>query len=489
MRLLFLASPALALVSLVATSASAEGLRDALASAYETNPDLAAARAAVRRVDESLPIARTGMRPSIGGSINFSQDLDENLDDFGRVTVAGVRVEQPVWAGGRVQAQIDAADARIGAAREVLRAVENQVIADTVAAYADVLARREEVRLNQNQVRLLEQQLRASTDRFELGDLTRTDVAQSEARLEDAKARLVAAEGNAQQAEQAYLRLVGTFPGKLEPLPEAPPLPPSVGSARDVALAGSPNLLAARYDEKAAADLVRAIRRERFGSASVNATVGYQSPAGGPFEQFRVNGLVGAINVNASIPFYTGGLISARTRQAEAVQSEAVETIESRTRQVIEATTNAWIAIETARSVINSAKAAISANRLAAEGVRQENLVGSRDILDVLNAEQELLNSEVALVRAERERYVAIYRLLQVLGRAEAAALGITDRLYDPTINFRRVNHSWQEFGADPDPRTDRSINRPTGAPEPEAVPPPPPSVRRMGPPVPESGN
>jgi outer membrane protein len=485
MRLLSLASPAALAIAVLASPAAATSLRDAIAAAYDTNPELAAARAAVRRVDETMPIARTRMRPTLGGSVNFSQDLDENLDDFGRVSVAGVRIDQPVWAGGRVRAEMDAADARIGAQRQILRSVENRVIADTVAAYANVLATREEVRLNENQVKLLSEQLRATSDRFEVGDLTRTDVAQSQARLDDARARLVAAEGNALVAEQSYIRLVGQPPGKLEPLPEIPPVPRNPEEAREVALVSAPLLLASRYDEKAAADLVKVIRRERWGQASVNATFGYQAPAGGPFEQFRVDGLVGGINVAASIPIYTGGLISARTRQAEATQSEAVENIEVTTRQVIEGTTNAWIAIETAESVITSAKSAVGANRLAAEGVRQENLVGSRDILDVLNAEQELLNTEVVLVRAERDRYIAVYRLLQVIGRAEAAALGITDRLYDPTINFKRVNHSWQEFGEDPNPREDRSVNRPPGAPEPAPPPAPPPSVRKMGPPAP----
>jgi outer membrane protein len=475
----------LAVFLLLAPPAVADTLADALRSAYETNPELAAARAAVRRVDEGMPIARTEMRPSLGGTVTFGQDLDDQLNDFGRVTVAGVRIDQPVWAGGRVRAQIDAADARIGAAREVLRSVENRIIADTVAAYADVLATREEVRLNENQVRVLGEQLRASSDRFEVGDLTRTDVAQSQARLEEARARLVVAEGNALVAEQAYIRLVGKPPVNLQPLPDVPPLPGSVGAARDVALVSAPLLNAARYDEKAAADLVRAIRRERWGTASVNATFGYQIPAGGPFEAFRVDGLVGGINMNATIPIFTAGLLSARTRQAEATQSEAVENIEVSTRQAIENTTNAWIAINQADGLIRSAKSAIEANALAAEGVRQENLVGSRDILDVLNAEQELLNSRVVLVRAERDRYVATYRLLQVIGRAEAAALGITDRLYDPTINFRRVNRSWQEWGEDPNPREDRARNRPEGAPEAAPTPPPPPSVRRMGPPAP----
>ena len=469
----------------IAAPVSAETLNDALRAAYETNPELAAARAAVRRVDESMPIARSEMRPSVGGSVSFSQDLDDQLNDFGRVTVAGVRIDQPVWAGGRVRAQLDAADARIGAAREILRSVENRIIADTVEAYADVLATREEVRLNQNQVRVLREQLRASSDRFEVGDVTRTDVAQSQARLADAEARLVAAEGNALTAEQSYLRLVGRPPGNLAPLPALPPLPPTVAMAREVGLAGAPVLIAARYDEKAAAELVKAIRRERWGSASVNATFGYQIPAGGPFEQFRVDGLVGGINVGATIPIYTAGLLSSRTRQAEATQSEAIETIESTRRLVIEQTTNAWIAIETANSLIVSAKASIEANRLASEGVRQENLVGSRDIIEVLNAEQELLNSQVVLVRAERAQYAATYRLLQVIGRAEAAALGVTDRLYDPTINFQRVNRSWREWQEDPDPRTDRQRNRPAGALEPEAMEPPPPSIRRMGPPAP----
>ncbi len=471
--------------ALVAMPASAETLADALRSAYETNPELAAARAAVRRVDENMPITRAEMRPSLGGSVTFSQDLDDQLNDFGRVTVAGVRINQNVWLGGRVQAQLDAADARIGAAREILRSVENRIIADTVEAYAEVLATREEVRLNQNQVKVLREQLRASSDRFEVGDVTRTDVAQSQARLADAEARLVAAEGNAQTAEQAYLRLVGHPPGDLAPLPELPPLPPSVETARELALASAPVLIAARYDEKAAADQVRAIRRERWGTASVNATFGYQIPAGGPFEQFRVDGLVGGINMNASIPIYTAGLLSSRTRQAEATQSEAIETIETTRRTVLEQTTNSWIAIETAKSLIRSAQASIDANRLASEGVRQENLVGSRDIIEVLNAEQELLNSQVTLVRAQRSLYGATYRLLQVIGRAEAAVLGVTDRLYDPTINFQRVNRSWREWREDPDPRTDRLRNRPPGAAEPDALEAPPPSVRRMGPPAP----
>lgn len=476
MRPLLLAASAL--LSIAATPVSAEGLMDAIAAAYATNPELAAARAAVRQVDETVPIVRTGMRPSVGGSVNFNQELDDQLNDFGRRTVTGVRVTQPVWAGGRVQAEIRAADAQIGAARERLRSLENRIIADAVAAYADVLATRAEVDLNSNQVRVLQQQLRASSDRFEVGDLTRTDVAQSQARLETARANFVAAEGNAVRAEQSYLRIVGRPAGNLEPLPALPTLPPDVETARSAALASNPDLRAARYDEKSAGERVTAVRRERFGQANVNSTFAYQSINGGPLAPFQIDGLTGAIGVTATIPIMTSGLISARTRQVQAVQSEALEQIEAVSRLVVENSSNAWVVFQVAESVIQSAKVAIEANTLAAEGVKQENLVGSRDIIEVLNAEQELLNTRVALVRAERDKYIAAYRLLQVIGAAVDVADIPADRLYDPDANFRRVDRSWQEFRGNPDPREDRLRNRPEGSPEPAALPPPPPSIR-----------
>ncbi|WP_194743524.1 TolC family outer membrane protein [Thermaurantiacus tibetensis] len=470
----------LALASLAAahTPVHAETLADAIAAAYATNPELAAARASLRQVDEALPIARVGMRPRVDGTINFSQDLDDQLNDFGRSTTAGVRITQPVWAGGRVQAEIRAADARVAAARQRLAALENRIIADTVAAYADVLATRAEVELNRNQVRVLSEQLRASSDRFEVGDLTRTDVAQSQARLENARAALAAAEGEAQRAEQAYRRLVGQLPGTLAPLPELPEMPKTAEAARETALDRNPDLLAARFDEAAGEASVTAARRERFGQASVTSTIAYQAINGGPLAPFQVDGLTGRIGVTMSIPLMTSGLISARTRQAEAAQSQALETIEATTRAVVEGATNAFVVLSVAESVIRSARVAIDANALAAEGVRQENLVGSRDIIEVLNAEQELLNARVALVRAERDRYVAGYRLLQVTGQAKLVAPGLDGPAYDPAANFRRVDRSWREFRADPDPRRDRARNRPPGAPEPEPLPPPPPGIR-----------
>lgn len=469
---------ATAVIAAISSPAAAESLADAIAAAYASNPELAATRAAVRQTDETVPIARVGMRPRVDGTINFSQDLDDELNDFGRATTAGVRITQPVWAGGRVQAEIRAADARIAAARQRLAALENRIVADTVAAYADVLATRAEVELNRNQVRVLTEQLRASSDRFEVGDLTRTDVAQSQARLETARATLVASEGEAQRAEQAYRRLVGQLPGTLEPLPDLPEMPKSVDQARETALALNPDLLAARFDEASGEETVKAVRRERFGQASVTTTLAYQAINGGPLAPFQVDGLTGRIGVTMSIPLMTSGLISARTRQAEAAQSQAIETIEATTRAVIEGATNAFVLLNVAESVIRSARVAIDANALAAEGVRQENLVGSRDIIEVLNAEQELLNARVALVRANRDRYIAGYRLLQVTGQAKAVAPGLDGPAYDPAANFRRVDRSWREFRADPDPRADRMRNRPDGAPEPEALPPPPPGIR-----------
>ncbi|MFQ3594877.1 MAG: TolC family outer membrane protein [Sphingomonadaceae bacterium] len=478
MRLLPLVLASAAMSALVAP-ASAEGLFEAIEAAYATNPELAAARAAARQVDESVSIARSEMRPSLNGVITFNQDFFE-FSDFGRIANFGVQLEQPVFAGGRIRRNISAAEARVGAAREQLRALENRIIGDTVAAYADVLATRAEVELNRNQVRLLENELRASSDRFEVGDVTRTDVAQSEAQLEDARARLVIAEGQALTAEQAFIRIVGRPPGQLDPLPDLPPLPGNDMEARDVALASNPDLMAARFSETAAGETVRVVRNERFPTIGVTAGMFYQAADGGPFAAFRPDGKVNRIDVRATMPLLTGGAISARTRQAQAAQSEAIENIEVVSRLVVESTVNAMIALRAAESVIRSLRIAIDASALASEGVRQENLVGARDVIEVLRAEQDLLNTRVALVRAERDRYVAAYRLLQVLGRAEVAILGVTDRLYDPAVNFRRVARRWQEFGQDPRPVQDRARNRPPGAPEPEERPPQP--RLRMGP-------
>ncbi len=437
-------------------------LEEAVASAYAGNPVLAAQRALVRQVDEGVPIALSQARPTLSPQLNVRQDLRDGFNDDGRLVSAGAVLGQPIFLGGRVRAGVEGGEQRIESARARLTAAENAIIVATVAAYADVLRARSIVRLNENQVRVLGEQLRASRDRFEVGDLTRTDVAQSEARLEAARANLIAARTREVQAEQAFQRLTGLAPADLQPLPPLPPLPPSAASAREQALAANPDLKAARFDENAARADVKSIAGERWGSVRLQIAGQYQdfSGGGGTVGFGGFSGFNASIGVSATMPLLTGGLIAARTRQAQARQSQLLETISQTERLLDEEVAQRFAQLRNAEATIASAQAAVAANRLAVEGVRQENLVGSRNIIDVLNAEQELLNAEIARENAERDRYVAAYALLEVTGDLSALMARLPVSRYDPGENARRVRRSWGEFRVDPDPRESRERNR-----------------------------
>ncbi len=442
-----------------AAPALADTLPQAVASAYSNNPQLAAARAQVRQVDEGIVTASSPTRPTVNASGVFSQDLLDNFGDAGRTWQARLTLNQAIYRGGRVRAEVGAAEARVEAARANLAAVEQDVIVQTVAAYADVLRTDEIVRLNENQVRVLEQELRASRDRFEVGDVTRTDVAQSDARLALARSTLENARGLEVVAQQNYEQVVGRPPVALAPLPPLPPLPASAIEARDIATASNPDLIAARFNERAAGQDVSATRRQRGPDIGVQAGAQYTRIEGGP-AFFGFSGFNPTIGVQLSVPLFTGGRIASQVRQAQARQSERLELITLTERQVSASAVGNFAQVNAAEAVIQSAKVQVSANALAAEGVRQENQVGSRDILDVLNAQQELLNSRVTLVTAEREKYVRAYQLFAAMGQADVALQGAPVERYDPKLNTARVKgKGWSEFGFDPAPATDRNRN------------------------------
>ena len=442
------------------TSAGAETLSDAIRAAYDSNPVVGAARAQLRQVDETVPIALSKTRPTVNLTGDFTQQLAHDFGNTGQIWRGGAQLVQPIYQGGRVRAGVSAAEAQIATSRARLRETEYQVIVDTIAAYADVLKSNSVVALNEGQVKLLSEQLRASQDRFEVGDLTRTDVAQSEARLAAATAQLQAANGQRILAQQAYRRIVGHDPVDLEPLPALPETPGNDEDARTTAADNNPGLAAVRFAERAAMENVHAAKAAHGPTVNLNAGALYVQGRG---ISTGLTGFTPSLSVSAGMPLFTGGLIAAQVRQAQAAQSQALENITLAERTVREGATNRYTELRTSEALIGSAKLQISANELAAEGVRQENEVGNRDVLDVLNAEQELLNSRVNLVQAERDRYVATYRLFQVMGTLEVA-LGDEAPIgrYDAAANAERVRRmGWQEFGYDPDPRQDRDRNRP----------------------------
>lgn len=453
---------------------SAASLQDALVSAYATNPDIRAQRAVVRQIDEEVPQAKSGAYPSISATLSRRQDgIDFN--DNGLTTAAQLSVQQALYRGGRTRSAIDAADARVLAARARLRQTENTILAQVVTAYADVLRYQAVVELNQNQVKVFDTQLKASRDRFEVGDLTRTDVAQSESSRANALSNLVAAQGLLSNAREAFRRIVGVSPDSLEPLPALPPLPGTVGQANDLAAQNSPSLIAARYDEQASRYDVRTIEGERLPTIGVQGGLGYTEsvfPGGSGGGTTVTRGgtfFTQSIGIQATIPLYQAGQVGSRIRQAQERRSQLMESIASAERTATESSTNAIVSLQTARSLIAALQVAVDANALALEGTRQENQVGSRTVLDVLDAEQLLLNTRVNLVTAKRDEYVAAYNLLAATGQAEAAVLSLPVERYDSTANLKRVRGKWFDFDTNPNPK---ALPKPSPASASGSVPP-----------------
>ncbi|MCH8685173.1 TolC family outer membrane protein [Pedomonas mirosovicensis] len=426
---------------------SAETLAEALAQAYTSNPDLAAQRAALRAVDEDVATAVSGYRPNVSGQATIDR---ADSDGGTRATTsksASATVTQPLFRGFRTVNSVRAADSQVLAQRERLRVSEQDVLLAAVTAYMDVVRDEAVLRLNQNQVEVLQRQLEANRDRFEVGELTRTDVAQSEARLSTAISDRTAAEAALTASREAYRRVVGQLPGTLEATSKLPVLPPTAEEAIAIAQNESPVLLAARYDEQAQRYAVSVNKGAIL--PSVNASAGVTWRQNGfsrsSFDQ-EFPGVINddrdqtdvSIGATLTIPLYQSGAEYAAVRRAQQIQSQRVLEIAATERQVTEATRNAWEQLRTARSTIQSASEAVRANEIALEGVTQEQLVGSRTILEVLDAQQELLNARVSLVRAQRNQYVAAYELLSALGRLTAKDLGLPVEVYDPTEHYER---------------------------------------------------
>ncbi|MFZ4688331.1 MAG: TolC family outer membrane protein [Polymorphobacter sp.] len=430
-------------VALVAAPASADSLAAAIAAAYEANPDLNAQRAAVRGTDEGTAQALAGGRPTLGTQLVADQaGLD--FKDNGRTYTAGLQLSQSLYQGGRVKSATTAAENRILAARARLRATENQIVLNVVTAYADVLRFTRVVELNQSQVKVLEREQQQSKDRFEVGDVTRTDVAQSQARLANSQSNLVVAQNQLAAARQAYLRVVGRTPDNLEPMPPLPVLPGSAGQAVDIARENAPSLIAARFDEAAARYDVKTLQKQRLPTVDAAASAAYRyfEGGGGGANFVRQGGFFTQdLNIQARVPLYQAGLVGSQVREAQARQSQLLETITATDRSTTENVTNSFNQLRAARAVIEASQVSVDANALAAEGVRQENQVGTRTVIEVLNAEQELLTTQVNLVTARREEQVAAYSLLASVGAAEAVALGATTAEYDAVSNAKAVRH------------------------------------------------
>lgn len=459
-RLLAGVSMAMLLTGLAGGPGAAETLREALTKAYNTNPTLTGERENQKANDENVPLARANGMPQANVQGAYTENVVTSSNNFVSPTrqfTAQSNLSLPIYSGGAVRNSITAAKTRVEAGRATLRRTESDLFAAVVGAYMDVIRDEAIVSLNQQNVHVLEVNLQASRDRFQVGDLTRTDVAQSEARLAGARSQLQNAQSQLISSRESYIQLVGSPPDNLEQPPELPKLPKDPDSAVDVALHDNPALLAARKSADASVYDVKVARAGRLPKVSVVAGGTYynyiDSLAGG-VAGIQQSGTEAQAGVQFTLPLYQGGAPSAQVRQAQARRGQAIEAQTEAERGVIAQTRSAYAVWRSSLDVIQSSISTVDADKLSLEGVRAENSVGNRTILDILNAEQELLNAQVLLVTAQRDAYVAGFALIAAMGHAEAKDLGLDGgALYDPVANYRRVSHQLSDWADGPAPR------------------------------------
>lgn len=432
------------------SNTQAETLQDALSSTYENNPSLLAQRASVRGVDENVPQALSGWRPQVfatgeAGAQHSNTNITNNsgVSKNSNPTSAAITVSQPIYTGGQTVASTKSAEAAVEAARAGLLSTEQTIFQSAVAAYMNVLRDAAVVDLNRNNTAVLRRQLEAARDRFEVGEITRTDVAQSEARLADSISNQIQAEGNLRSTRANYERIVGRPPENLED-PAIPEMfPESEEAALAIALENHPDIKTAKFNEESSRYTIRSTSGQLLPSLSVDGTVSHGNETSGDGTWANV----ASISAVLSVPLYQSGAVYSQVRQARQINSQRLQEIEEAVREIREAVVQSWEQLETARSRIGADEESVRANVIALEGVEQEAQVGSRTTLDVLDAEQELLVSKVNLVTSRRDQYVAIYNVLAAIGRLNARDLSLDVEYYDPDSNYDRVRDKW--FGTD----------------------------------------
>ena len=447
--------------------ANAETLEQALTDAYLINPVLNAERARLRATDEQVALAKSGLRPFISASgdtafMNTSREVSTPRNANVLSTAIGssrfpegtshprcwsVQLTQPLFEGFQNLNAIRQAKSTVQAARESLRSVEQTVLLDAVTAYVNVVRDTAIVRLRENDVKVLTEQLKATKDRFDVGEVTRTDVAQAEARRSEALSTLAAAQANLKTSNAAYEQIIGHPPGSLE----TPPsilylLPTTLDDAMTLGDGENPVILAAVYQEEASLYAVQQIMGELLPTVTLEALYQNRFDQSRTIKEIETTTVTGRVNV----PFYQGGSVSARVRQAKETNNQLKKEVEDARLRVHADVIANWGILQSSGPAIASAQAAVDANKIALTGVREEEKVGQRTTLDVLDAQRELLNSQIGLVTALRDRVVAEYSLYVAIGRMDAQTLGLSVPYYDPIEHYDTVKNKW--FGLRPPP-------------------------------------
>jgi outer membrane protein len=436
--------------------ARAQTLTQALAETYNTNPQLLAQRALLRATDEGVPQALSGWRPTVNftGQVGGARSAFTTGATIGTSRVStystfyqnslNLQVTQPVYTGGRTLAQTRQAVNTVQSTRAQTLAVETSVFQSVAQAYLDVVRDQALVEVQRNNVEVLRKQLEATQDRFRVGEVTRTDVAQAESSLAQAIGTLTSAEGTLRESQAEYVRAVGHPPGRLLLPRERPTLPVTREEALTLAASANYSVISANFAELAARDNIDVVRGQLLPQISL---VGGLSRIFAP--SITLNGSLeqeASITAQMTMPLYEGGAIYSQTRQAQQTVGQRRSQVDDARRAAVQTATDSWETLKAARASIGSFAAAVRAAQIALEGTQQEALVGTATTLDVLIQNQQLLSTQQQLIVAEHDAALAEFNLAAAVGRLIAPELHLPVQLYDMERHYKEVKDKWFGF-------------------------------------------
>jgi outer membrane protein len=452
------AASVVAALLLAPVSASAQTLTESFAYAYNNNPQLLAQRAALRATDETVPQALANWRPTVNftGAAGYNRGGEEVPNPFTGASTPTIfssfvsksidlKVTQPVYRGGRTEAATKQAINTVEATRAQTLGVETLVFQAVAQAYLDVVRDQTLVEVGRNNEAVLRKQLDATRDRFRVGEVTRTDVAQAESSLAQATAQRITAEGTLENSRANFARAVGHPPGRLIMPRERPTLPATREEALSLATNNNPNIIAASFTELAARDNVDFVRGQLLPQVSIVGDLNRSIAPSFTLRSTRID--AASVTAQVTMPLYEGGAIYSQTRAAQQTVGQRRSQVDDARRQAVQTATQAWETLQANRAAIASFGSAVRAAQIALEGTQQEALVGSRTVLDVLIAQQQLFTTQSQLVTAEHDAALQEFILAAATGRLIAPELKLPVQLYDMESHYKSVKDKWLGFG------------------------------------------
>lgn len=446
----------LLLATAFSSAANAQNIFEALSETYKNNPTLQAQRAYLRAVDENVAIAKSGYRPNIALNAGYrdangstkNTTVGRDIDNDSTRESISATVSQPIFSGFQTMNSVKAADSAVKAEQNNLYSVEQQIFLDASTAYLDVLRDAAIVDLQKNNEKLLKKRLEETKQRFNVGEVTRTDVSQSQARYSRAVSDRISSEGTLAASKANYVKIIGSAPDNLtEPKPVAQMLPKNLSDALDYALENNFSIKQAANNFNAKAYNVAANNGALLPQVSLDGTASKSRADTNDPGHDKTDNLEWGVNM--TIPLYNSGETRAKIRQSKYQKWQAQEQLIEAERQVKALVSSAWEYMIANDSSISSIKEQVKANGIALEGVQKEEALGNRTILDVLDAYQELLNSNVEEVKARRDYYVSAMSLLLAMGKLTAADLKLDVELYDADKYYQDTRGKWLSLSID----------------------------------------